>query len=276
MGLSITWVTATIFWFFFFFLVHVIWIHNCWSLKLALHTQSATTKWAEMLIPNIQFGAARGKQRSVLSLLSLPCEGWWRSRGDFTLNTALPRLPADRTLWFSCTPFRVSPGPNLCSRGFSGKYNMPIWMDVFEWSVGSCAEEPDLNRPVLTLPTFCGQVGSVGYWRKCLILTCEKQNLKPTHSGFSGKTIFLGMPVTILGRKQCGNFQIQIKIRCKRSEARLEKKRSWQNTTKQVKNCLLFLSPFPSLSSQLLTRKAAFHLNFHHAVSIIQKSTAWK
>lgn len=168
------------------------------------------------------------------------------------------------------------PGPNLGSRGFSGKYNTPIWMNMFEWSAGSCAEEPDWKRPVLTLPMICGQVGSAGYWRKCLILTCEKLNLKPTHSGFSGKTIFLGMPVTILGRKQCGNFQIQIKIRCKRRDERVEKKSSWQNTIKQVKNCILFLSPFPSLSSQLLTRKAVFHLNFHHAVSVKQKSTAWK
>lgn len=74
MGLAITWVTATILCFFCFFL-RVIWIHNCWSPKLALHTQSATTKWAEMLIPNIQFGAARGKQHSALSLLSFPCAG---------------------------------------------------------------------------------------------------------------------------------------------------------------------------------------------------------
>lgn len=190
--------------------------------------------------------------------------------------TALSRLPADRTLWFSSTPFWVSPGPQLRSKGFSGKDNMPVWMNMFEWSAGSHAEEPDWNRPVLTLPMFSGQVGSVGYWRKCLILTCEKLNLKPTHSGFSGKTIFLGMPVTILGRKQCGNFQIQIKIRCKRREERLEKKRSWQNTIKQVKKCLLLLSPFPSLSSQLVTRKAAFHLNFHHTVNVMQKSTAWK
>lgn len=123
MGLAITWVTAPLI--FFFFFVHVIWIHNCLSLKLALHTRSVITKWAEILIPNIHFGAACGKQYSVLSLLSFLCERWWRSRGDFTLDTALPRLPADRTLWFSSAHFWDSPGPNLCSKGFSCKYTIP-------------------------------------------------------------------------------------------------------------------------------------------------------
>jgi len=54
MGLPIMWVTATILWLLlflslFFCQEHVIWIHNCWSLKLALHTWSAMTKWVEML-----------------------------------------------------------------------------------------------------------------------------------------------------------------------------------------------------------------------------------
>lgn len=107
---------------------------------------------------------------------------------------------------------------------------------------------------MLTLHTFCGQVGSVGYGRKCIFLTCEKLNLKPTQSGFSGKANFLGMPVTILGRKQCGNFQIQIKFWHRRGKARLEKKRSWQNTMKQVKNCFLFLSPIFFKASFLLEK----------------------
>lgn len=150
-----------------------------------------------------------------------------KQRG-FHLEHSPPQTASWQNLGvLSSTLFWVSPGPNLYSRGFSGKYNTPIWMNMFAWSAGTCAEEPDWNRPVLTLPMFCGQVGSVGYWRKCLILTYEKLNLKPTHSGFSRKTIFLGMPVIILGKKQCGNFQIQIKIRCKRREERLEKKRSW-------------------------------------------------